>query len=203
MPNNVRVTLGVWDPNIAIGTHNRTAERIIIHPNFNPSTLTNSVAIIRLNAPVPLGVQPTVNIACLPAAGTSFVGRSCMVAGWGQSSFGSNDSPVRPQRQVTVPIVPYSTCRAAYSAPNILGANVDTFLDPIGEICAGGEPNKDACTNDGGAPLMCTDNNGRYTVAGLVLWGKGCGLPGMYGVYLNVPFYRGWIDSTLSSLNIG
>lgn len=49
---------------------------------------------------------------------------------------------------------------------------------------------------------MCADQNtGRYTIAGLVIWGKGCGQAGMYGVYVSVPPYRSWIDATISQLN--
>lgn len=49
---------------------------------------------------------------------------------------------------------------------------------------------------------MCTDaTTGRYTVAGLVQWGKGCGQPGVYGVYNNVPNYVTWISTTVATLN--
>lgn len=51
--------------------------------------------------------------------------------------------------------------------------------------------------NDGGAPLVC-EVNGLFTVAGLVIWGKGCGRPGVYGVYVNVAYYRDWIDSKIN-----
>lgn len=69
-----------------------------------------------------------------------------MVAGWGQTGFGSNDAPTRPQRQVTVPIVSYATCRASMAGATVLGSNVDIYLDPNGEICAGGVASRDACT---------------------------------------------------------
>lgn len=39
------------------------------------------------------------------------------------------------------------------------------------------------------------------TLTGLVIWGKGCGQPGVYGVYVALPYYRGWIDTTLTQLN--
>lgn len=37
-------------------------------------------------------------------------------------------------------------------------------------MCAGGEPGKDACTGDGGAPLMC-EVAGQHYITGLVAWG--------------------------------
>merc|ERR1712213_187275 len=41
------------------------------------------------------------------------------------------------------------------------------------EICAGSEVGKDACTGDGGSPLVCQAESGRWTVVGLVAWGVG------------------------------
>lgn len=49
-------------------------------------------------------------------------------------------------KQVFVTIVDYSTCRTSYAQSGVLGSNVDVYLDPTNEICAGGETNKDACT---------------------------------------------------------
>lgn len=69
-----------------------------------------------------------------------------MVAGWGQTAFGANDAPTSPQKQVTVPIVDYSTCRTSMANPTVLGTNVDVYLDPNGEFCAGGVQSRDACT---------------------------------------------------------
>lgn len=71
---------------------------------------------------------------------------SCVVSGWGQTAFTINDAPTNPQKQVTVGIVPYTVCRTSYSNAALLGNNVDRYLDPNGEICAGGQTMKDACT---------------------------------------------------------
>lgn len=48
---------------------------------------------------------------------------------------------------------------------------------------------------------MVCDCNGKFTVAGIVIWGKGCGQPGVYGVYANVAYYATWITDTISLLN--
>ena len=62
------------------------------------------------------------------------------------------------------------------------------------EICAGGELRKDACTGDGGAPMMCQAPGGRWYVVGLVGWGIGCGEDGVPGVYTRVAHYRKWLS---------
>lgn len=74
-PSNIGLYFGVYSPNSFDGVVNRTAVRIVTHPNFNPTTLFNDVAIVRLNEPVPLGTNPMINIGCLPDQGTDFTGQ--------------------------------------------------------------------------------------------------------------------------------
>lgn len=52
--------------------------------------------------------------------------------------------------------------------------------------CAGfHQGGKDGCYGDSGAPLQC-NIQGRWTVAGLMSWGSGCGKANSYGVYTDV-----------------
>lgn len=68
----------------------------------------------------------------------------CMVAGWGETGFMVNDAPTSPQKQVTVPIVSLAECRQKLAT---VLTNVDEYLDQSGgEICAGGQSMRDACT---------------------------------------------------------
>lgn len=80
-------------------------------------------------------------------------------------------------------------------------------------VTSGGEVGKDACTGDGGAPLVCNVANTWYVV-GLVSWGisefvdffsssfnsmpnhhyVGCG-QNIPGVYMDVNYYLPWIQS--------
>lgn len=70
----------------------------------------------------------------------------CWVSGWGKTAFASDETPTYKQKQVQVPIVPSDVCYASMSSLQLLGSNVNKYLDPFGEICAGGETAKDACT---------------------------------------------------------
>merc|ERR550539_630053 len=97
---------------------------------------------------------------------------------------------------VDVPLVPASQCNAALKrALNQKKPGVgDRFQLSLGEVCAGTENGKDACTGDGGSPLVCQAQSGRWTVVGLVAWGIGCGSH-VPGVYTNVHHYKQWINS--------
>lgn len=68
------------------------------------------------------------------------------MAGWGQSSFTAFDAPTYPPKQVTVTVADPDDCKKSFSRPHLLGDFVDVYLDQVGEICAGGEALKDACT---------------------------------------------------------
>lgn len=134
----------------------------------------------------------------------------CWVAGWGASSFTAGSTST-VQTQVDVPIVDQTTCQTKLRTTR-LGSNFN--LDAFSFMCAGGEAGKgeklkliflvvkklkafltDACTGDGGSPLICPIA-GRWYVVGLVAWGIGCGTTDVPGVYINVANYINWIQST-------
>ncbi|KAM7360357.1 inactive CLIP domain-containing serine protease A3 [Cochliomyia hominivorax] len=191
-----KVRLGEWDAaNTAepIPAQDVMVSNIFIHPNFNKDNLQNDVAILKLATPVPLTTKSTVGTVCLPTI--SFVGQRCYVAGWGKNDFGPTGAYQAIQREVDVPLVPNAACQIALRQTR-LGA---TFvLSNTSFICAGGEPGKDACTGDGGSPLVC-QNNGIWYVVGMVAWGIGCASAGVPGVYVNVATYLPWIQTILAS----
>lgn len=167
--------------------------RIFVHPLFVSTNLRNDIAILRLSSPVPLGTVPTIATACLPQL--PFLNTRCWVSGWGKDDFSSTGKYQRIQRQVDLPVVDHKTCQNQLRLTR-LGARFQ--LDPVSFMCAGGEAGKDACTGDGGSPLVCERNN-HWFVAGLVSWGIGCGESTVPGVYTNVVSYISWIQSTVKS----
>lgn len=66
-----------------------------------------------------------------------------------------------------------------------------------GQLCAGGETDRDSCPGDSGSPLMYFDGGiNRWVVVGLVSMGlKECGMPGIPGVYTKIDTYLDWIET--------
>lgn len=96
-------------------------------------------------------------------------GIRCWVAGWGRNDFTPNSAYQAVQKEVDVPLVDQNTCQSQLRATR-LGQNFQ--LDFNSFVCAGGEAGKDACTGDGGSPLVCGIGANWYVV-GLVAWGIG------------------------------
>lgn len=188
--------VGEWDAastSEVIPAQDVAIASVFIHPNFNSANLQNDVAIILLASTVSLTTKSTVGTVCLPT--TTFVGQTCYVAGWGKNDFGPTGAYQAIQREVDVPLITNAACQTMLQATR-LG---QTFqLNNSSFICAGGQAGKDACTGDGGAPLVCQNNNIWYVV-GLVAWGIGCGQGGVPGVYVNVATYLAWIQTVLAS----
>lgn len=141
-----------------------------------------------MSTAIPLGQTPSITNACLPS--NSITGIRCWVSGWGKNDFSTVGSYQAIQKEVDVPIVPQATCQQQLQSTR-LGLNF--LLDNTSFMCAGGEAGKDACTGDGGSPLMC-QVSGKWYVAGLVAWGIGCGSSNVPGVYINVANYIPWIQ---------
>ncbi|XP_066151880.1 chymotrypsinogen A-like [Euwallacea fornicatus] len=193
---SISVLVGVYNIGNLSAAQAAQVSQVWIHTNYNQTYLKNDVAILRLATTILINTNAMP--ICLPLSGSNYAGSSgtsCVVSGWGQTSFTVADAPTQVLRQVHVPIVTNSQCVASYNA--ILGtANTAAYLDLPNEICAGGQAQLDTCTQDGGSPLVCPSSNGPFSLVGLVLWGKNCGQPGRYGVYLNVPSYVNWIQCT-------
>jgi secreted trypsin-like serine protease len=177
-----------------------TVTRILKHPQMSLTRLNNDIALLYVDRDINLN-HPYVNTACLPSCDNQFdyqfsngTGVRCYVAGWGKDE--SDGSFQFIPKKVDLPLVNNNQCEASLkSALNAQkpGAG-DRFRLHPSEICAGAEVGKDACTGDGGSPLVCQAQSGRWTVMGLVTWGVGCAsdLP---GVYARMSYFRDWINA--------
>ena len=200
-PEEVVVRLGDWDVNSQLEPflhQDVLAEEIFLHERFFAGSLHNDLALLRLSRPVDWSSLPQVSPVCLPPAGQlPAPGLRCWVTGWGQDAFMAGGELQAVLQEVDVPAVAAGDCQEALRRS---GLGYRFRLHP-GWLCAGGEEGKDACSGDGGGPLVCPGpQEGTMVLAGLVSWGVGCGTAGVPGVYTNIAAYTGWIEETISML---
>ncbi|XP_015599347.1 phenoloxidase-activating factor 2 [Cephus cinctus] len=194
-----KVRLGEWDARSTTEQYpyqEYQVARLFIHPNFNSQNLQNDVAVIRLASNVPISSSPNINTACLPNSMPSPQTR-CWVSGWGKNAFGSSGSYQSIMKEVDVPILSQTTCET-----QLRGTRLGQFfvLDRNSFLCAGGEMGKDACTGDGGSPLVCQNGFGAFQVVGMVAWGIGCATAGVPGIYINVVNFLSWINQQVTQM---
>ncbi|KAM4048914.1 transmembrane protease serine 11G-like [Anomaloglossus baeobatrachus] len=157
-------------------------KQIIIYDPYTSETHQNDIALLELSDPV--NFNQNIRSVCLPRSSENFADdKSCYVTGWG--ALVSEGPPSPTLQQAEVKIISSYLC----SSPQMYGNIIDPSM-----ICAGYADGKiDACQGDSGGPLVTTQNNGRWTLLGIVSFGYGCAFRNKPGVYSSVPYLRHWI----------
>ncbi|KAG8201307.1 hypothetical protein JTE90_016788 [Oedothorax gibbosus] len=180
--SDLKVRLGEFD------FHQRTDHQMDIpvseikrHALFVTLTFQHDIALLKLKRRIEY--TKFIGSICLPKKEEGdFTSTNATVVGWGTVSFGGAASPVL--RKVTVPVWDNKKCDDTYVFERI----TDAFM------CAGSSENgEDACQGDSGGPLMSMNGDGRWSVIGIVSWGRRCGDPSYPGVYTRVTSYLDWI----------
>uniref|UniRef100_H2Y820 Peptidase S1 domain-containing protein n=1 Tax=Ciona savignyi TaxID=51511 RepID=H2Y820_CIOSA len=163
---------------------------ITIHPKYNPVTLDNDIAILKLEKSIVY--NSTIRPICYNDFGVVTEGTTCVATGFGQLQSNSNLYPTM-LNQVRLPVFSNADCNKAYAgSPSI----------PEQQICAGSNKGGvDTCQGDSGGPLVCLIGESTWHQVGITSFGKGCGSSQFPGVYTRVAYYADWIDSdtTLTS----
>ncbi len=158
-------------------------DRLIPHENYDPVTLANDIALIRLSQDVPGNRRIQLSSHQLD---TVFArpGVCATITGWGTLEEGARGSDTL--QRADLPLMDGFSCDLAYP-----GEIYDTHL------CAGYvQGGVDSCQGDSGGPLVVRHgNSGRFVQVGVVSWGVGCARPGKPGVYTRVSHYIDWIQS--------
>lgn len=195
-PSTLKVRLGEWDAKANVEPLKyveAVVSRIRINPFFNSANLQNDIAVLTLDRAVDLASNPHINPVC-PAQSVSYINNPrCWVAGWGKDAFGKQGNFQYILKKVNVPVLDSNDCEN-----RLRQTKLTSFfqLSRTSFICAGGEGGKDACTGDGGSPLVC-ERNGFAELVGLVAWGIGCAEDNIPGVYVNVRSYSEWLNQEL------
>lgn len=191
-PSQVVVQIGGGDLSFAPLSGTEEVIGVAVHPSFNPNTLENDLAILKLRNPS--AVTP---VSLPPAAGTSLYpeGTIGTVVGWGatkklaDSLFGGTFLYPFKLNQGSVPIASDQTCT------NELGRYFrgDTMMCAGQKASSAGASDAiDACYGDSGGPLLVDGGSGTKIQVGVVSWGIECGSSLTRGVYSeissNLPF---------------
>ncbi|XP_068601458.1 mannan-binding lectin serine protease 1 [Brachionichthys hirsutus] len=203
-PEHIKVFLGLHDAGDKGVATNRSVERIVLHPHFQPDNYDNDIALLKLAErlefddlirPVCLPPPPVTDDPASPLPNSVGV-----VAGWGLSNINasSGDPPTLTSdllQFVKLPVVSQDECQASYASRSISYNITDNMF------CAGFfEGGRDTCLGDsGGAFVMEGGVSQRWAVFGLVSWGgpEDCGSQRVYGVYTRVSKYVQWIKEQI------
>ncbi|XP_072240749.1 transmembrane protease serine 6 [Leuresthes tenuis] len=160
---------------------------IHLHHYYDDESHDYDLALLKLDRPALLTghARP----ACLPPPTHQLEpGLLCWVTGWGALREGGRASNLL--QKVDVRLVSEEACVRSYG-----------HLVTPRMLCAGYRSGgKDACQGDSGGPLVCQEPSGRWFLAGVVSWGKGCGRPDYYGVYTRITRLTDWIKEVISTL---
>ncbi|XP_027871972.1 transmembrane protease serine 6 isoform X3 [Xiphophorus couchianus] len=163
-------------------------QQIHLHQYYDSETHDYDLALLKLDRPAYALLTGHARPACLPPATHQLEpGLLCWVTGWGAQQEGGGTNNVL--QKVDVRLVSEEACVRSYG-----------YLVTPRMLCAGYRSGgKDACQGDSGGPLVCQEPSGRWFLAGVVSWGKGCGRPDYYGVYTRITRLTDWIKQVISS----
>ncbi|KAF3687986.1 Transmembrane protease serine 6 [Channa argus] len=163
-------------------------QQIHLHQYYDNDSHDYDLALLKLDRPASAMLAGHARPACLPPPTHQLEpGLLCWVTGWGTLNEGGTASNVL--QKVDVRLVSEEACVRSYG-----------HLVTPRMLCAGYRSGrKDACQGDSGGPLVCQEPSGRWFLAGVVSWGKGCGRPDYYGVYTRITRLTGWIKQVIGS----
>lgn len=156
--------------------------RIIAHEKYIPKLTLNDVALLQLGGAA--NSPPQALVGQRQAEQLLTPRRMTTVIGFGVTS--EDGSASANLLQVDVPLVSRQDCQRVYSSDSITDAN----------FCAGtSQGGRDSCQGDSGGPTYIPTAGGKMAQVGVVSWGRGCGRPGVPGVYASVGRFEDWIRS--------
>jgi len=159
---------------------------IVVHENWNPETLSNDIAMIKL--PVAITFNQYIQPAALPKMGSdgryaTYEGDIAYASGWGKDSDKAT-SIAENLNYIEAPIMKQSTCNTYY-----LGV-----ITP-NQICISTKGGKSTCNGDSGGPLVYKQGS-TNTLIGATSFGLALGCEvGYPGVFTRVSAFLPWIEN--------
>jgi len=181
-PKDIVILLGEHDISRKEGNEKVVkVSKIIRHEDYKLRSYDADITLVKLESPV--AYNAFIKPVCLPDQDQDeTIKDSCYVTGWGRTQEGGQQAKVL--QEAKLPIVSRKTCSDAFGIPSTITENM---------ICAGFKKGGiDACQGDSGGPFVCR-KKGRFQLAGVVSFGRGCARANLYGVYAKVSKYVNWI----------
>ncbi|CAH2041368.1 unnamed protein product, partial [Iphiclides podalirius] len=159
-----------------------TTRNIAVHPNWNPRTAANDIAVLRISSVAYTNVIQPIALPSGNELSNNFVGQTALASGYGRTSDGAGISNNQRLSSVNLPIVADSECA------NIYGSWYHST-----NICTSGAGGKSTCQGDSGGPLAVT-SGGRRILVGATSFGHrdGCAV-GFPAAYARITSYASWI----------
>lgn len=160
----------------------------IVHPDYDPFTSANDLALMRLLEKVPANVVSAFPLLATPTDFDQNAQPGTLLTALGWGLIDNNGNQADKLQEVLLPVYSANDCAAIYQE---LEGDTSRF-------CAGyREGGKDTCLGDSGGPLFYQDN-GIPMIAGVVSIGPDqCASPDLPGVYMKVDQYLDWIEAEL------
>lgn len=169
-------------------------QRIVIHPDYDPSSQANDIALVRLDTIVgPLIAEIASARPAADPAQATVLGFGSLYEGRLAASATLRTGTLAAQlsdrlRQAAVRTVDPAACARRLG---IGGAATGAY-----QICAGAGADE-TCVGDSGGPLVVEGADRTDRVVGVVSFGSGCAGDLPVTVYTRVSPYAGWIADTI------
>ncbi|XP_053115182.1 serine protease 53-like isoform X2 [Hemicordylus capensis] len=162
----------------------RTLRKIVVHAAYVNMTEGNDIAMAMLSRPVVL--DNNISAICTPYSNHQFpYGSTCWTRGR------RTDRPQRPNSTegVEAKILGPRKCNCIYQKNSNPGSEITITPEMV---CANPQKSTMRCEEGIGEPLVCNEK-GKWFLAGISSFGRGCGTVVHPGVYTAVASYQEWI----------
>lgn len=169
------------------------------HPDYNPVTLINDIAVLRISDAVEdINKLDRISIRLPASIEDLWVGEpylATQVVGWGRTETGFASSTLLGVR---VPKVDHDYCQDKFS---VYGDVIERSM-----FCAGYSSGEyDSCQGDSGGSIFYSKADGSNgpgfsstpVLLGVVSWGRGCANPNLFGVYTDIRSFKKWIGDVV------
>ena len=190
LPADLRAVVGIADLLADQGIQSDVVE-VLGHEHYDNRTGDFDIGLVRLARPI-LDVEP---VSLPPADRLDLLSSNAeaVVAGWGTTSWLNSQTGTAPSQlhAATLSLADSQVCQQAFRQRTGKDIHITVNMLCAGNLFTSG----DACQGDSGGPLLTVDGTTGTTVqVGIVSWGMGCAVPGLFGVYTNVMQLSEWFE---------